>query len=1067
MFCASSVTRAPVLHGRDTELDALRHLIEGAAAGAGGALLLVGAPGTGKSAMLDAAAARAASFPGAPPAGSAPEREAPGRTPGGEVSGTTPGRKVSTTAPERESPGTGPERQDGFVVLRTRGTRMEGRLPYAGLHALLRPVADRLTALPPSQAAVLGQALELGTAGDGLALPAAVLNLLLAVGRPVLVCADDVHLLDRPSREALFFAARRLEGEPIALLLTADDAPGGAPFDTSGDGSGGASPELPADVATIVLGGLTEEAARQVIDDLAPPGLTGDLRASLAHAACGNPLALRELVGSLTAEQLRGTAAPPEHPPPGGRLWRAHAARIARLPRAAADLVLLVAADPALDTVTLLRAADPRRAPAVPHRGGPREDSPHKDGPRKGGPRPAPREARRQDAERALAALEAAERAGVVVRLDGDRYGFRDPLVRAVAYGEAPAAGRRAAHLRLAALLDRDHQRLRRAWHRAVALDGPAERLADELVEELSRIPDGAAGGRDGFPEPFRVMERAAELTARGDTRAARLAAAARHAWHAGLPQRARSLLNRLNLLSSLTLSEEVRGRAELVRGSLELRSGRTGNACDELLAAAEWLLDRDREQAVRALVRASEASYMAGDTHRFLDITRRAATLRSPDDPPATRLMFEYLAGMAATFRGRHREAAAPLRRVVELAPSVDNPSVLVWACVSSLLLGDDAQALTLSTRAIETARAQGAVSTVPQVLEFLIQAELWLGRYSSMAANAMEGLRLAQETGRLNSAAQHLAWLSLAAAVEGDEEACRIRAGSAIELADAHGLGIASAISGWALAHLDVAAGRHASAAGRLRAVARADGTGGHLVIRVMATPHFVEAAARTGDVGHARAALAVLDRWVASTGSPDRLALAARCHALLAGPGEAEERFRHALDLHHRGSCAFETARTQLLFGSALRRNRRPGAAREHLHGALETFERYGARLWAEQARGELRASGEAPPSRGPGGRVRGAGTAAVETGAGGMGAVGMGAPETGAVEPAGAAAIQALTAQQLQIARLVAGGATNREVAARLYLSPRTVEHHLRNVFSRLGIRSRVDLVRLLS
>ncbi|GIH95822.1 helix-turn-helix transcriptional regulator [Planobispora siamensis] len=1088
-----------MLHGRDTELDALRRLIEGAAAGAGGALLLMGAPGTGKSALLDAAA-RAASFPDAPPAGSAPERETPGGTPSEptperRTSGTAPEREAAGTAPERKALGAVPERQDGFVVLRTRGTRMEGRLPYAGLHALLRPIADRLTALPPAQAAVLGQALELGTAGDGLALPAAVLNLLLAVGRPVLVCADDVHLLDRPSREALFFAARRLEGEPIALLLTADDVsggvpgsvPGGVPGGGSGDGpddSDSAFPEVPADVATIVLGALTEEAARQVIDDLAPPGLTGDLRASLAHTACGNPLALRELVGSLTAEQLRGTAAPPEHPPPGGRLWRAHAARIARLPRTAADLVLLIAADPALDTATLLRAADPRRAPAVPHRGGlhkdsRHEDSPHRDSPRKGGPRPASREARRQDAERALAALEAAERAGVVVRLEGDRYGFRDPLVRAVVYGEAPAAGRRAAHLRLAALLDQDHQRLRRAWHRAVALDGPAERLADELVEELSRISDGAAGGRDGFPEPFRVMERAAELTARGDARAARLAAAARHAWHAGLPQRARSLLNRLNLLSSLTLSEEVRGRAELVRGSLELRSGKTGNACDELLAAAEWLLDRDREQAVRALVRASEASYMAGDTHRFLDITRRAATLRSPDDPPATRLMFEYLAGMAATFRGRHREAAAPLRRVVELAPSVDNPSVLVWACVSSLLLGDDAQALTLSTRAIETARAQGAVSTVPQVLEFLIQAELWLGRYSSMAANAMEGLRLAQETGRLNSAAQHLAWLSLAAAVEGDEEACRIRAGSAIELADAHGLGIASAISGWALAHLDVAAGRHASAAGRLRAVARADGTGGHLVIRVMATPHFVEAAARTGDVRHARAALAVLDRWVASTGSPDRLALAARCHALLAGPGEAEERFRHALDLHHRGSCAFETARTQLLFGSALRRNRRPGAAREHLHGALETFERYGARLWAEQARGELRASGEAPPSRRPRGRIRGTGTATVEMGAvgtgaggmgpGGMGPGGMGAAGMGAVEPAGAAgaAVQALTAQQLQIARLVAGGATNREVAARLYLSPRTVEHHLRNVFSRLGIRSRVDLVRLLS
>ncbi|MFC4062243.1 LuxR C-terminal-related transcriptional regulator [Planomonospora corallina] len=1040
MFSATSVTAAVALHGRDAELAALHRLVDAARRGSGGALLVLGAPGTGKSALLDAAvrAARrtvpapAAPADGAPPPPSA-EPDGPGTdSPAGSAttSETAPGTGSGTDSPAGSAtdspaapgtgspagsatdspaapgtgsgtdspaaPGTGPgdredDPADGLIVLRTRGAEAEAHLPYAGLHALLRPVADRLTALPPAQAAVLAEALELGTAGRGLALPAAVLNLLVALRRPVLACVDDLHHLDAPSREVLFFVARRLRGERIALLLTADG--------TRGD----REPDAPADIPRLVLGGLGEEAVRQVVDDLAPPGLSEDLRAALAEIACGNPLALCELVGSLTPDQVSGVAAPPETLPPGGRLWRAYADRLSRLPGQSADLLLLIAADPGLDMAALLRAAEPHCA---------------------------------------LTALEPAEQAGVIVRVARDRYDFREPAMRAVVYAGASPARRREAHRLLAGVLDGEHQRLRRAWHRAAALDGPPERLADELVEELSDGPDGgAAGSRGGFPEPFRAFERAAELTSRGDLRAARLAAAARHAWHAGLPQRARSLLARLN---SLTVTAEVRGRAELVRGSLELRSGKTGSACDELLAAAERLLDRDREQAVRALIRASEATYLAGDNRRFLSIARRAAALRRPDDPPTTQLMLEYLEGMAATFRGRHREAAAPLRRVVELAPSVDNPSVLVWACVSSLLLGDDAQALKLSTRAIDIARAQGAVSTVPQVLEFLIQAELWLGRYASVAASAMEGLRLAQETGRLNSAAQHLAWLALTAAVEGDEETCRIRAGSAIELADAHGLGVAGALGNWALAHLDVAAGRHAGAAGRLRATARADGTGGHLVIRVMATPHFVEAAVRTGDVEHARAALAVLDRWVDSTGSPDRLALAARCHALLAAPGEAEERFREALELHGKGSCAFETARTQLLFGSALRRNRRPGAAREHLHGALETFERYGARLWAEQARGELRASGEALPSRCPG-------------------------PRSPAAEAPGqeSPAARALTAQQFQIARLVADGATNREVAAQLFLSPRTVEHHLRNIFSRLGIRSRVELVRLLS
>ncbi|GAA3114397.1 helix-turn-helix transcriptional regulator [Planomonospora alba] len=1021
MLSASSVTAAVALHGRDAELAALRRLLDAARRGAGGALLVLGAPGTGKSALLDAAAAWAgdpADGPAAPardPDGSTPRRDGsahdsggPSPRPDGSVAGLGDG-----SAPRPDGPG------DGFVVLRTRGAASEARLPYAGLHALLRPVADRIRALPPAQAAVLTEALRLGTAGGGLALPAAVLDLLLAMACPVLVCVDDLHHLDAPSREALIFVARRLRGERIALLLAADDTlPGGpagagehgapagpAPHGAPEDGAGAPGDILrfvPGDVPRLVLRGLDEEAARRVIDDLAPPGLPEDLRAALAEIAHGNPLALRELVGSLTADQVSGTAAPPETLPPGGRLWRAYADRLARLPAHTADLLLLIAADPELDTATLLRAAEPRCA---------------------------------------LTALEPAEQAGVVVRAAGDRYEFREPAMRPVVYAGASLARRRAAHRLLARVLDAGHQRLRRAWHRAAALDGPPGRLADELVEELAEGPDGTAGGRGGFPEPFRAFERAAELTTRGDVRAARLAAAARHAWHAGLPQRARSLLARLN---SLAVTEEVRGRAELVRGSLDLRSGKTDSACDELLAAADWLLDRDREQAVRALIRASEATYLAGDNRRFLAIARRAAALRRPDDPPTTRLMLSYLEGMAATFRGRHREAAAPLRRVVELAPSVDNPSVLVWACVSSLLLGDDAQALKLSTRAIGIARAQGAVSTVPQVLEFLIQAELWLGRYASVAANAMEGLRLAQETGRLNSAAQHLAWLALTAAVQGDEETCRIRAGSAIELADAHGLGVAGALGNWALAHLDVAAGRHASAAGRLRATARADGTGGHLVVRVMATPHFVEAAVRTGDVEQARAALAVLERWADSTGSPDRLALAERCHALLACPGEAEERFREALELHRKGSCAFETARTQLLFGGMLRRNRRPGAAREHLHGALETFERYGARLWAEQARGELRASGESLPSR-----CRAARSPA-------DGAAGRGTP-----------AARELTAQQFQIARLVADGATNREVAAQLFLSPRTVEHHLRNIFARLGIRSRVELARLLS
>ncbi|MEU4832910.1 LuxR C-terminal-related transcriptional regulator [Streptosporangium sp. NPDC023615] len=996
-----------VLYGRDAEQDALLRLLDAARGGSGGAAILRGARGTGKSALLDVVADHASRRPDGT----------------GVVDGTRGGRGIGVTGgtggvggvggPEGTNGNgrggatggpiggpTGDGRRKGFVVLRVRGTEVESRLPYAGLHGLLRPIADRLAALPASQAAALTGALELGAAEDGLVLPAAVLNLLTAVGGPVLACVDDVHHLDAPSREALFFAARRLAGEPVVLLFGVDDGTGGGTGGTGGTANAvnagntghaghaghAGNTDVPGDIPVFELGVLGSDAARRLVDDLVP-GLPDDVRASLLQVARGNPLALGELARSLGPDQVSGAAAPPETLPRNGRLWRAYAERLARLPAGTADMLLLLAADPDLETATLAAAAEP---------------------------------------ECALSALEPAERAGVIVRVaapGGDRYDFREPAMREVVYGDASLARRRVAHRLLAGVLGQDHQRLRRAWHRAAALDGPAGPLADELAAAAS-----AAGSQDGHPAPYLAFERAAELTAHGDLKAARLAAAARRAWHAGLPRRARSLLSRLN---SLTVSEEVRGQAELIRGNLELRSGKTASAGDDLMAAAESLAGRDREQAVRVLIRAGEASYLAGDNLRYLDIARRAEALRRPDDPAAVQLMFEYLAGTAATFGGRHRQAAGPLRRVLELAPLARTPSVLIWAGVAGMLLGDDVQAVRLCNRAVETARARGAVSTVAQVLEFMVQAEIWTGRYASITANAVEGLRLAQECGRPNSAGQHLGWLALTAAVEGDEETCAIRAAGAIELAGAHGLGVAGALGNWALAHADLAAGRHADAAKRLRATAaRGDGAGGHPVVQVLSTPHFVEAAARTGDREEARQALRVLDRWVGSTRSPDRRAVATRCHALLAGPGDAEERYQAALELHRQGFSEFETARTQLLFGSALRRNRRPGAAREHLHSALETFERFGARRWAEQARAELRGAGEA-----------------VRT------------PRAGGVGR--------LTAQQYQIARIVADGATNREVAALLYLSPRTVEHHLRNIFARLDIRSRVELVRLMS
>jgi DNA-binding NarL/FixJ family response regulator len=168
-----------------------------------------------------------------------------------------------------------------------------------------------------------------------------------------------------------------------------------------------------------------------------------------------------------------------------------------------------------------------------------------------------------------------------------------------------------------------------------------------------------------------------------------------------------------------------------------------------------------------------------------------------------------------------------------------------------------------------------------------------------------------------------------------------------------------------------------------------------------------------------------------WAAATDNPAWLALAERCQALMQeDPDIAAKHFTMALEHHQAARGEFERARTQLLYGQELRRTRRPAAAREHLRLAAETFRRYRAIGLAEQAEAELRAAGDH-------------------------------------VSPAAGSMVGVLTAQQLQIARLAAAGSTNREVAAALFLSTRTVDYHMRNILTRLGVRSRVDLVRLFS
>ncbi|MGC4807589.1 LuxR C-terminal-related transcriptional regulator [Micromonospora sp. DT233] len=898
----------------------------------------------------------------------------------------------------------------GFTVLAGAGVAEEAALPHAGLQRLLDPVLDDAGALPDPQRRVLRQALAgAGCPADRrLALAMAVLGLLTAAARerPLLCTMDDVDRTDGPTADVLAFVARRVRRLPLVVLLT---------------GGTGSAPDA---IPTRRLRALDERDSAAVLIDRLPTPPSDPVVTALGALAGGNPQALVDLAGALSPAQCRGEEPLPDGLPVDGALGRGYRARLDRLPARTRRLLLLAALDDELDPATLLRAA--RAAGTV------------------------------------IEALAPAELAGVV-RVEPHGVTFPHPVARAVVEAAAPLAARHAAHLLLAGLLDGPGQRLRRALHLAAAAEGPDPALAAELAQ----------AARDGGHPAIRsvALHRAAELSADPALAAARTVAAARYAWAAGQPQRARLLLRRLPTdptapadqavaadqtvaadraepttsaeptapttsaeptVPAVPLEPSVTGRAELLRGELELRCGRPPVALTTLLAVADAVADVEPTLALGALVRAGEAVCFAGDQYRYAEVARRARALRRAGQGPEAELLATHVAGVAATLRGAHDRAGPALRRVVVLADQLTGqartPAVLTCAAVAGLLVAVDATAHRLADEAAELARARGELAALPRALELRADAEYWLGRHETAAQTCREGLRLARLTGQATWAGVHLGMLAVLAAIRADRDAS-LRLIRQIGEAPAP-KSRPAALARWALAVLDLVDGRPDDAADRLAGLAR-PGTGrGQVIVQVMATPYLVEAAVHPAHRPAALAALAVFDQWADGTASPSRRALSARCHALLAprGSAAAEEAFRTALRLHPAGG--FERARTGLLFGRELRRSRRPRDAREHLHAARETFTVLGASAWAEQAAAELRAAGEA-----------------------------VGEPEL----PAAAV----LTGQQLRIAQLVAEGATNREIAGRMFLSTRTVDHHLRNIFHRLGIRSRTQLARALS
>ncbi|WP_369239953.1 LuxR C-terminal-related transcriptional regulator [Streptomyces sp. R21] len=692
----------------------------------------------------------------------------------------------------------------------------------------------------------------------------------------------------------------------------------------------------------------------------------------MLRAAHGDPRAAVELASVLSEPQLTGLEPLPAEPATlAPALLRVHRGEVRALPEDTRRLLLLAAADQhPIATRAFLRAVTAGRLDTRPL----------------------------DDAE--AAGLAHATAGGIV---------FRDPWTRIAAYETASAEDRREAHHLLARVLCGEGESPRRSWHRGAAALGPSRRLAAEL-----RAAADAARGAGEPALACALAERAATLSPEPRDRARLFARAAADAWHSGDGDRARRLVAHTD--------------DDALGGLLALRAGNATEAFDALLTATVRLAGdearKDRpDAAVHLLARATEAAIYTGDLRRCREAAAVADRLGIA--VPGT------LGALAAAFEGRYDDARDALQATAGRCGPGGDPTLLIHSGIAALMLGDHTGAATATVRAAAAARSRGDAVTVPQAMEFRAYADFWTGRPRAAEAGALEALRQAHATGQDNGACHLQAALALFAAVAGDEDVCRERAEAARSYALARGLGLPAALSLFALAFLDLSTGRFAASGARLRALAGFGPGHGHRAIRHLATPLYVEAAVHTGDTRVAVAAHADYDHWARTVRSPDDLALSARCRALLATGEDAVEHYRTALDLHAVGTREFERARTELLFGAALRRLRRRTEARDRLHSALEAFEHFGSPHCAARARGELRALGE------PAAQANGADDLAAR-----------------------------LTAQQLMIARMAAEGATNREIASRLLLSPRTIDHHLRGVFARLDIRSRIELVRLL-
>jgi DNA-binding CsgD family transcriptional regulator len=718
--------------------------------------------------------------------------------------------------------------------------------------------------------------------------------------------------------------------------------------------------------------------ARTLLESVLPAPLDERVLDRIIVETRGNPLALLELPRGLTPTELAGGFGLPGAVPLSASIEESFTRRLAGLPGDARRLLLVAAAEPIGDTALVWRAARQLRIPE--------------------------------------SAVEAVEAEGLLEL--GARVVFRHPLVRSAVYRAAGLKERRTVHRALAEATDPEIDPDRRAWHRAHAASMPDEDLAAELERSAGR-----AQARGGLAAVAAFLERAAALTPEPTHRAQRLLAAA------GAKRDAGDLESALGILAEVqagTLDELGRARADLLRGQIELEQQHGSEASRLFLSAAKRLEPLDP-----ALARETYLEALAGAMTSDVEVVRAPAVARAARAAPAAtapaRAVDVLLDAFAIRLTEGYAAAAPMLARALDLLLAIDvNDEDVSRLSASSTRNGNivalemwDEEALhRLAARQVQRARDAGALVHLQFALGFLARSHMLAGDLTAATVMIDEARSIAEATGNaalVNAPMILSAWrgheAQTSALIEATSEDAATRRWTSND---------------YARSVLYNGLGRHEAARDAAWEAFQPDpiGYGTYLV------PELAEAASRTGDRALLESALEWLSERTGVIRSGWASGIEARVRALLSEGEATDSLFRESI-AHLAGTRVRpELARTHLLYGEWLRRERRRLDARKHLRTALEAFTSMGAEAFARRAERELLATGERARKRSVNTRDQ-------------------------------------LTPREEQVARLAANGQTNREIAAQLFISPSTVEYHLRKAFRKLGVKSRTQLAERMS